>query len=80
MIVDFTSLKGKYYKGKQINTEYDLLKAMYNIGKVRYLIGENFMWSNEEEFVARINFSISKKALIHNFYQIKKLTEVLKDE
>ena len=80
VIVDFTSLKGKYYKGKQINTEYDLLKAMYNIGKVRYLMGENFMWSNEEEFVARINFSISKNALIHNFYQIKKLTEVLKDE
>lgn len=80
VIVDFTDLKGKYYKGKQINTEYDLLKAMFNIGKVRYLMGENFMWPNEGEFVARVNFSISKKALIHNFYQIKRLVEVLKDE
>lgn len=80
VIVDFTSFKGKYYKGKQIKTEYDLLKAMYNSGKVKYLMGENFMWSNEEEFVARVNFSISKNALIHNFYQISKLAEVLKDE
>lgn len=53
---------------------------MYNSGKVKYLMGENFMWSNEEEFVARVNFSISKNALIHNFYQISKLAEVLKDE
>lgn len=80
VIVDFTSFKGKYYKGKQLKTEYDLLKAMYNSGKVKYLMGENFMWSNEEEFVARVNFSISKNALIHNFYQISKLAEVLKDE
>ena len=38
------------------------------------------MWPNENEFVARINFSISKQALIHNFYQINRLVEVLKDE
>lgn len=80
IIADFTELKGKYYKGKQINTEYDLLKAIFNKGKVRYLMGENFMWPNENEFVARINFSISKQALIHNFYQINRLVEVLKDE
>ena len=80
IIVDFTGLKGKYYKGKQINTEDDLLKAMFNIGKVRCLMGENFMWPNQDEFVARINFAINKKALIHNFYQIKGLVEILEDE
>ena len=80
VIVDFTDLKGKYYKNKQINTEYDLLKAMFNIGKVRCLMGENIMWPNENEFVARVNFAIDKNALIHNFYQINRLVEVLKDE
>ena len=80
IIADFTELKGKYYKKEQINTEYDLLKAMFNFGKVRYLMGENFMWPNEDEFVARINFAIDKKALIHNFYQINKLVAVLEDK
>ena len=59
---------------------YDLLKAMFNIGKVRCLMGENIMWPNENEFVARVNFAIDKNALIHNFYQINRLVEVLKDE
>ena len=80
VIVDFTDLKGKYYNNRQINTEYDLLKAMFNIGKVRCLMGENIMWPNENEFVARVNFAIDKNALIHNFYQINRLVEVLKDE
>lgn len=80
VIVDFTDLKGKYYKGNKINTEYDLLKAMFNIGKVRCLMGENIMWPNKDEFVARVNFAIDKNALIHNFYQINRLVEVLKDE
>ena len=53
---------------------------MFNVGKVRYLMGENIMWPNTEEFVARVNFAISKDALIHNFYQISRLVEVLKDE
>ena len=73
-------MKGKYYNNRQINTEYDLLKAMFNIGKVRCLMGENIMWPNENEFVARVNFAIDKNALIHNFYQINRLVEVLKDE
>ncbi len=80
VMVDFTDLKGKYYRGRKIETEYDLLKAMYNKGKVRYLTGENIMWSNPNEFVARINFAISKEALIHYFYQIKQLVGELKDE
>ena len=80
IVLDLTNLKGKYYKGEKINTEYDLLKAMFNSGKIRYLLGENFVWPYEDEFVARVNFAIDKKALIHNFYQIKLLVRKLKDE
>ena len=80
IIVDFTALKGKYYKGEKIQSEYDLLKAMFNYGKVRYLMGENFIWPYKDEFVARVNFAVSKKALIHNFYQINCLVRMLKDE
>ena len=80
IVADFTLLKGKYYKGEKIECETDLLKAMYNFGKVRYLMGENLAWPYEDEFVARINFAVDKKVLIHNFYQIKRLVEELKDE
>ena len=53
---------------------------MFNSGKIRYLLGENFVWPYEDEFVARVNFAIDKKALIHNFYQMKQLVRKLKDE
>lgn len=79
VIVDFTSLKGKYYKNKKIVTEYDLLKAMFNFGKIRYLMGENFVWPYQNEFVSRINFAIDKNALIHNFYKINGLVRELKN-
>lgn len=80
VLADFTPLKGKYYQNKQIQTEYDLLKAMYHFGKVKYLMGENIMWPNTNEFVGRINFAIDKKSLIHNFYQMNQLVKELKDE
>ncbi len=79
VLADFTSLKGKYYQGKEIHTEYDLLKVMYHFGKVKYLMGENIMWPMSDEFVARINFAIDKEALIHYFYQINQLVKELKD-
>ncbi len=80
IVVDFTDLKGKYYKGNLINSEYDLLKALFNYGKVRYLMGENFIWPYPDEMVARVNFAINKKALIHNFYKINCFVRMLKDE
>ena len=72
--------KGKYDQNQPINTEYDLLKAMFHFGKIRYLMGENFVWPYEDEFVARVNFAIKKKALIHHFYQINKFVEELSDD
>ena len=80
IVLDLTSLKGKYYNNKKIETEYDLLTSMFHSGKIRYLMGENFIWSNPDEFVARVNFAIDKKALIHNFYQMNCLVRKLKNE
>ena len=79
IMLDFTKLKGKYYNDQKIETEYDLLKAMYHFGKIRYLMGENIVWPYPEEMVARANFAIDKNALIHNLYQMNKLVGVLKD-
>ena len=52
---------------------------MFNFGKVRYLMGENFVWPYENEFVARINFAVNKNSLIHNFYQINRFVEELRN-
>jgi len=79
-MLDFTKLKGKYYQNQKIETEYDLLKAMYHFGKIRYLMGENIVWPYPDEMVARANFAIDKNALIHNLYQMNKLVKVLKNE
>lgn len=79
VLADFTPLKGKYYQDKELKTEYDLLKAMYCFGKVKYLMGENIMWPNTSEFVGRINFAIDKKSLIYNFYQMNRFVKELKD-
>ena len=80
IMLDFTKLKGKYYQNQKIETEYDLLKAMYHFGKIRYLMGENIVWPYPDEMVARANFAIDKNALIHNLYQMNKLVKVLKNE
>jgi len=52
---------------------------MFNFGKIRYLMGENFVWPYQNEFVSRINFAIDKNALIHNFYKINGLVRELKN-
>ena len=80
IVLDFTKLKGKYYKGKKIQTEFDLLKCFYEKGKVKYLMGENFSWPYKNEFVARAHFALELKALVKNFYVIRQVVEELKDE
>ena len=80
LVLDFTKLKGKYYKGEKIEGEFDLLKAFYNKGKVRYLMGLNMSWPYEDEMVARTNFALELPALIKNYSIIGQVVEELTDE
>ena len=78
IVLDFTKLKDKTYKGKKIESEFDLLKCFYEKGKVKYLMGENFSWPYKNEFVARVHFALELKALVKNFSVIREVVEELK--
>ena len=64
--MDFTKLKGKKYGNKVIENDYDMLEYFYIKGKVVYIMGESVNWSNSDELIGRINFALTKKALINN--------------
>jgi aspartate/methionine/tyrosine aminotransferase len=80
LVVDFTKLKGKYYRGEKINGEFDLLKIFYNRGKIKYLMGLNMSWPYEDEMVARTNFALELPALVNNYSIIGQVVEELTDE
>jgi len=80
LVLDFTKLKGKYYKGEKIKGEFDLLKAFYNKGKIKYLMGLNMSWPYEDEMVARTNFALELPALVKNYSIIGQVVEELTDE
>ena len=60
-----------------INNDEDFVKYIYLKTKINFLIGLSFSWPNEDEIVARINFAIDKKDLIHNLYLINKAVREL---
>lgn len=71
-LMDFTKLKGKKYGNKIIENDFDMLEYFYIKGKIVYIMGESVSWPNEEEIIGRINFALTKKALINNMTIITK--------
>lgn len=65
-VMDFTKLKGKKYGNKVIENDYDMLEYFYIKGKIVYIMGESVNWPNTDEIIGRINFALTKKALINN--------------
>ena len=65
-VMDFTKLKGKKYGDKVIENDFDMLEYFYIKGKVVYIMGESVNWPNSDELIGRINFALTKKALINN--------------
>ena len=65
-VMDFTKLKGKKYENKVIENDCDMLEYFYIKGKIVYIMGMSVSWPNEDEIIGRINFALTKKALINN--------------
>ena len=65
-VMDFTKLKGKKYGDKVIENDFDMLEYFYIKGKVVYIMGESVNWPNSDELIGRINFALTKKALIYS--------------
>lgn len=77
-ILDFTSIKGKQNDNIIINSDKDLLAYLYKKGKIRFIMGSNMCWPIKDEIIARVTFSLDKKALIYNLAIINKSLGELK--
>lgn len=77
-ILDFTSIKGKRNDNIVIESDKDLLAYLYKKGKVRFIMGSNMCWPLKDEIIARVTFSLDKKALINNMAIINKSIGELK--
>lgn len=71
-ILDFTGIKGMKYKGYVINTEKDMLKFFYKMGRIRFLVGQSISWPNEDELVGRVTFALDNDRIINALTQIHK--------
>jgi hypothetical protein len=78
-VFDFTALKGLSDKnGAVMKTERDLLDFFYKHGGLTYLMGGNIFWPSTEEFVGRISFGVSRKAIVQNMMLVNKAIKELK--
>lgn len=77
-ILDFTKIKGKKTKDYIIKTDKDLLRYLYEKGKIRFIMGSNMCWPNKDEIIARVTFGLDIKAIIYNFNIINKSLKELK--
>lgn len=78
-VFDFTGLKGKTTPdGVVISTEQELLDYFYKGSGLSYLMGGNFCWPVEGEFVGRISFGISRKAMVRNMKALNEMIRRLK--
>lgn len=58
------------YKGYPINTEKDMLKFFYKMGRIRFLVGQSISWPNEDELVGRVTFALDDEKIINAFKQM----------
>ena len=78
-VFDFTALKGLSDRdGIVMKNERDLLDFFYKHGGLTYLMGGNIFWPSSDEFVARISFGVSRKAIVRNMRLIIKAMGELK--
>ena len=77
-VLDFTELKGKKYDNKVIENDFDMLEYFYIKGKVVYIMGESINWPYSDELIGRVNFALTKKALINNMKIINASVRELK--
>ena len=73
-IVDFTGIK-KVLKLKRSITEEEFYKYLYQKTGIKYIMGKSFGWTNEKEFVGRINFGESEEILIKTFLSLHDFIE-----
>lgn len=77
-ILDFTKIKGKKTATYEIKKDRDLLRYLFEKGKIRFIMGSNMCWPNEDEIIARVSFGLDINAIIYNFKIINASLKELK--
>lgn len=78
-MLDFSSLKNKYYYGLKITDEKKLMQFFYCDNNIKFIFGESISWPNKKQFVGRITYALTRDELIKSMSKIKESVENLKD-
>ncbi|MEG0995082.1 MAG: hypothetical protein RSE91_03865 [Bacilli bacterium] len=65
IVIDFTKLKNKKYKGHEITSEEDLVTIFYSEIKLRFIMGKSIAWPNKNDLVGRFTFAKSDTEIIN---------------
>ena len=76
-LLDFSSLKNKYYYSLQIKQEKDLMKFLYNDNNIKFISGKSISWPNKQQFIGRVTYALERNDLIWAFSKIKESVEKL---
>lgn len=78
-LLDFTSLKNKFYYDMKIQKESDCLKFLYCDNNIKLLPGKSIAWPKSDQIVARITFALERDELVDAMEKIKQSVGRLND-
>lgn len=78
-LIDFTSLKNKYYCDMRIDKESDLVKFFYCSNNIKFISGKSIAWPKSDQLIARITYALDRNELIDSIDKIKQSICLLKD-
>ncbi|MEX0918542.1 MAG: pyridoxal phosphate-dependent aminotransferase [Candidatus Paceibacterota bacterium] len=79
VLLDFSELIGKSYKGFKIIDDTTLLQFLYTSGNIKLLTGKAFCWPNQDQLVARVTIAFDEyEELLKSFLRLKASIELLK--
>lgn len=79
VLLDFSKLIGKSYKGFKITDDTTLLQFLYTSGNIKLLTGKAFCWPNQDQLVARVTIAFDDyEELLKSFLRLKSSIELLK--
>lgn len=78
ILLDFSKLLGKSYKGFKIIDDTTLLKFLYTSCNIKLLTGRAFCWPNQNQLIARVTIAFDKyEDLLKSFLRLKSAIELL---
>lgn len=78
VLVDFSNLKNKTARNYVITNETELLKYLYQYGRIKFIIGKSISWPNENQLIGRFTFALETKEIIRAMECLNKLIGELK--